>query len=118
MARVSRDSLLRASQLLSRPRSSKNPASKYSSEAAAVSPAAEAKDYEEYRRALYGGITHKAVLVDAVGTLFVPSQPMAQVKSRCCIDLFLSVLGLGFVSCDLGFCGCLDLQANWGEVWG
>ncbi|KAF5938283.1 hypothetical protein HYC85_025789 [Camellia sinensis] len=27
------------------------------------------KDYEEYRKALYGGITHKALLVDAVGTL-------------------------------------------------
>ncbi|KAM7505280.1 hypothetical protein LguiB_004184 [Lonicera macranthoides] len=37
------------------------------------------KDYEEYRRALYGGITHKALLVDAVGTLVVPSQPMAQI---------------------------------------
>lgn len=37
------------------------------------------KDYEEYRRALYGGITHKALLVDAVGTLVIPSQPMAQV---------------------------------------
>ncbi|XP_047322018.1 haloacid dehalogenase-like hydrolase domain-containing protein 3 [Impatiens glandulifera] len=37
------------------------------------------KDYEDYRRALYGGITHKALLVDAVGTLVVPSQPMAQI---------------------------------------
>ncbi|KAL6987274.1 hypothetical protein U1Q18_013024 [Sarracenia purpurea var. burkii] len=37
------------------------------------------KDYEEYRRALCGGITHKALLVDAVGTLVVPSQPMAQI---------------------------------------
>ncbi|GFY98153.1 haloacid dehalogenase-like hydrolase (HAD) superfamily protein [Actinidia rufa] len=36
------------------------------------------KDYEDYRRALYGGMTHKALLVDAVGTLVVPSQPMAQ----------------------------------------
>ncbi|THG23079.1 hypothetical protein TEA_019909 [Camellia sinensis var. sinensis] len=36
------------------------------------------KDYEEYRKALYGGITHKALLVDAVGTLVLPSQPMAQ----------------------------------------
>ncbi|KAF5938280.1 hypothetical protein HYC85_025786 [Camellia sinensis] len=35
------------------------------------------KDYEEYRKALYGGITHKALLVDAVGTLVLPSQPMA-----------------------------------------
>ncbi|GMP86528.1 hypothetical protein CsSME_00039266 [Camellia sinensis var. sinensis] len=37
------------------------------------------KDYEDYRRSLYGGITHKALLVDAVGTLVVPSQPMAQI---------------------------------------
>ncbi|CAL5356598.1 unnamed protein product [Camellia sinensis] len=37
------------------------------------------KDYEEYRKALYGGITHKALLVDAVGTLVLPSQPMAQI---------------------------------------
>lgn len=37
------------------------------------------KDYEEYRRAMYGDITHRALLVDAVGTLVVPSQPMAQV---------------------------------------
>ncbi|KAK4761424.1 hypothetical protein SAY87_029308 [Trapa incisa] len=37
------------------------------------------KDYEDYRRSLYGGITHKALLVDAAGTLFVPSQPMAQI---------------------------------------
>ncbi|KAG0477133.1 hypothetical protein HPP92_013974 [Vanilla planifolia] len=38
-----------------------------------------AKEYLDYRRSLYGDITHKALLVDAVGTLFVPSQPMAQV---------------------------------------
>lgn len=37
------------------------------------------KDYEDYRRSLYGEITHKAVLVDAVGTLVLPSQPMAEV---------------------------------------
>lgn len=37
------------------------------------------KDYEDYRRSLYGEITHKALLVDAAGTLLVPSQPMAQV---------------------------------------
>lgn len=36
-------------------------------------------DYEAYRRSLYGDITHKALLVDAVGTLVVPSQPMAQI---------------------------------------
>lgn len=39
-----------------------------------------AKEYLEYRRSLYGEITHKALLVDAVGTLLVPSQPMAQVN--------------------------------------
>lgn len=38
------------------------------------------KDYEDYRRSLYGEITHKALLVDAAGTLLVPSQPMAQVS--------------------------------------
>ncbi|KAH9680281.1 Haloacid dehalogenase-like hydrolase (HAD) superfamily protein [Citrus sinensis] len=37
------------------------------------------KDYEDYRRSLYGDITHKALLVDAAGTLLVPSQPMAQI---------------------------------------
>ena len=47
------------------------------------------KDYEDYRRSLYGDITHKAVLVDAVGTLVVPSQPMAEVFS-----LFFSFLSL------------------------
>ncbi|CAN0910252.1 hypothetical protein LINGRAHAP2_LOCUS26193 [Linum grandiflorum] len=41
------------------------------------------KDYEDYRRSLYGGdITHKALLVDAVGTLVVPSQPMAQIYKQ------------------------------------
>jgi REG-2-like HAD superfamily hydrolase len=38
-----------------------------------------AKDYLDYRRSRYGEITHKALLVDAVGTLFIPSQPMAQI---------------------------------------
>ncbi|XP_073305854.1 uncharacterized protein [Primulina huaijiensis] len=37
------------------------------------------KEYEDYRRNLYDGLTHKALLVDAVGTLLVPSQPMAQI---------------------------------------
>ncbi|XP_021820546.1 haloacid dehalogenase-like hydrolase domain-containing protein 3 [Prunus avium] len=40
------------------------------------------KDYEDYRRSLYGEITHKALLVDAVGTLVVPSQPMAQIYRK------------------------------------
>lgn len=37
------------------------------------------KEYDDYRRSLYGDITHKALLVDAVGTLVLPSQPMAQI---------------------------------------
>ncbi|KAK9922359.1 hypothetical protein M0R45_030826 [Rubus argutus] len=40
------------------------------------------KDYEDYRRSRYGEITHKALLVDAVGTLVVPSQPMAQIYRK------------------------------------
>lgn len=40
------------------------------------------KDYEEYRRAMYGDITHRGLLVDAVGTLVVPSQPMAQIYRK------------------------------------
>ncbi|KAF0899055.1 hypothetical protein E2562_012908 [Oryza meyeriana var. granulata] len=34
---------------------------------------------EYYRRAIYNGITHKAILVDAAGTLLAPTKPMAQV---------------------------------------
>ncbi|CAA7400024.1 unnamed protein product [Spirodela intermedia] len=37
------------------------------------------KEYYDYRRSLYGDVTHKALLVDAVGTLLVPSQPTAQI---------------------------------------
>ncbi|KAF8051012.1 hypothetical protein N665_1821s0006 [Sinapis alba] len=37
------------------------------------------KEYEDYRRSLYGEFTHKALLVDAVGTLLVPAQPTAQI---------------------------------------
>ncbi|OAY43300.1 haloacid dehalogenase-like hydrolase domain-containing protein 3 isoform X2 [Manihot esculenta] len=40
------------------------------------------KDYEDYRRSLYGEITHKALLVDAAGTLVVPSEPMAQIYRK------------------------------------
>ncbi|KAI4348611.1 hypothetical protein L6164_009316 [Bauhinia variegata] len=40
------------------------------------------KDYEDYRRSLYGEITHKAVLVDAVGTVLVPSQPTAEIYRK------------------------------------
>ncbi|XP_066398234.1 uncharacterized protein [Miscanthus floridulus] len=38
-----------------------------------------AREYYDYRRALYGDITHKAILVDAAGTLLAPTEPMAQV---------------------------------------
>eukprot|EP00268_Persea_americana_P037037 TRINITY_DN36625_c0_g2_i1.p1 TRINITY_DN36625_c0_g2~~TRINITY_DN36625_c0_g2_i1.p1 ORF type:complete len:274 (-),score=43.15 TRINITY_DN36625_c0_g2_i1:1014-1835(-) len=41
-----------------------------------------AKDYEDYRKSRYGEITHKALLVDAVGTLVVPAQPMAQIYRK------------------------------------
>jgi hypothetical protein len=47
------------------------------------------KEYEDYRRSLYGEITHKALLVDAVGTLLVPAQPTAQVSQ---ISLLLCVI--------------------------
>ncbi|KAK1294041.1 hypothetical protein QJS10_CPA16g01054 [Acorus calamus] len=40
------------------------------------------KDYDEYRREVYGEITHRALFVDAVGTLFVPSQPTAQIYRK------------------------------------
>ncbi|MQL72397.1 hypothetical protein Taro_004769 [Colocasia esculenta] len=40
------------------------------------------KDYYDYRRSLYGDVTHKALLVDAVGTLLVPSQPTAQIYRK------------------------------------
>lgn len=53
-----------------------------SAAAAAVLPQREpmgVKEYEDYRRSLYGDITHKALLVDAAGTLLAPSQPMAQI---------------------------------------
>lgn len=42
------------------------------------------REYEQYRRSIYGEITHRALLVDAVGTLVEPAQPMAQVG----FDLF------------------------------
>lgn len=40
------------------------------------------RDYLDYRRSLYGEITHKALLVDAVGTLVIPSQPMAEIYRK------------------------------------
>ncbi|KAF5785960.1 putative N-acylneuraminate-9-phosphatase [Helianthus annuus] len=42
----------------------------------------EPDSYESYRKSMNGGITHKALLVDAVGTLVVPSQPMAQIYRK------------------------------------
>lgn len=61
--------------------------SSYSSAVASLESEADSrlfglKDYENYRKTLHGGITHKALLVDAVGTLVIPSQPMAQVSLR------------------------------------
>lgn len=38
-----------------------------------------AREYYDYRRAIYGDITHKAILVDAAGTLLAPTEPMAKV---------------------------------------
>ncbi|KAF0918492.1 hypothetical protein E2562_024265 [Oryza meyeriana var. granulata] len=38
-----------------------------------------AREYYDYRRAIYGDITHKAILVDVAGTLLAPTEPMAQV---------------------------------------
>uniref|UniRef100_A0A0D6R403 Haloacid dehalogenase-like hydrolase domain-containing protein 3 n=1 Tax=Araucaria cunninghamii TaxID=56994 RepID=A0A0D6R403_ARACU len=35
--------------------------------------------YEDYRKSLYGGVTYRALLVDAAGTLLAPSQPAAQI---------------------------------------
>lgn len=61
-----------------------------------------AREYEEYRRSIYGEITHRALLVDAVGTLVEPAQPMAQVS----FDLF---------QCASGVSACvflLDCNAN------
>lgn len=40
-----------------------------------------AREYYDYRRAMYGDITHKAILVDAAGTLLAPTEPMAQVRA-------------------------------------
>ncbi|KAG5055065.1 hypothetical protein AAZX31_03G114200 [Glycine max] len=56
----------------------------YSSASAVVAEpeTTEVKDYADYRRSLYGQITHKALLVDAVGTLVLPSQPMAQIYRK------------------------------------
>ncbi|KAG6769110.1 hypothetical protein POTOM_024726 [Populus tomentosa] len=68
--------------------SSFNGLAKYSTSASTA-----VKDYEDYRKSLYGDISHRALLVDAVGTLVAPSQPMAQVSkwkilggvSRACV---------------------------------
>ncbi|CAN6444060.1 unnamed protein product [Victoria cruziana] len=37
------------------------------------------KDYFDYRKSVYGEVTHRALLVDVVGTLIVPAQPTAQI---------------------------------------
>lgn len=61
------------------------------------------KDYEDYRRSLYGDITHKALLVDAVGTLVVPSQPMAQVS----LSFYLFKVSIRLISFFLFFFVCV-----------
>lgn len=82
------------------------------------------KDYEDYRRSLYGEITHKALLVDAAGTLLVPSQPMAQVSLS---DMFLCmfllclyvIFGLvGLIAC-VGILGtlCFCIIGFLGSQW-
>lgn len=61
-----------------------------------------ARDYYDYRRAIYGDITHKAILVDAAGTLLAPTEPMAQVRSvppHCRISPWFSASP--FCLCDL-----------------
>jgi hypothetical protein len=40
-----------------------------------------AREYYDYRKSIYGDVTHRALLVDAVGTLIVPAQPTAQVSA-------------------------------------
>jgi hypothetical protein len=40
-----------------------------------------AREYYDYRKSIYGDVTHRALLVDAVGTLVVPAQPTAQVST-------------------------------------
>jgi len=78
---------------------------KYSTSAATV-----VKDYEDYRKSLYGDITHKALLVDAVGTLVVPSQPMAQVLM--CRAVFFFLL-LWFLFLGLECLCCVDCVLLW-----
>jgi hypothetical protein len=47
-----------------------------------------AREYYDYRKSIYGDVTHRALLVDAVGTLVVPAQPTAQVSEICrCLPL-------------------------------
>lgn len=43
-----------------------------------------AREYYDYRKSIYGDVTHRALLVDAVGTLVVPAQPTAQVSPVTC----------------------------------
>jgi len=53
-----------------------------------------AREYYDYRKSIYGDVTHRALLVDAVGTLVVPAQPTAQVGEIC---HFLPLQGPFFV---------------------
>jgi hypothetical protein len=60
-----------------------------------------AREYEQYRRSIYGEITHRALLVDAVGTLVVPAQPTAQVS----FHLFLTLISVYSVLLHACFSG-------------
>lgn len=84
--------------------SSFNGLAKYSTSASTA-----VKDYEDYRKSLYGDISHRALLVDAVGTLVVPSQPMAQVLTCVCLNCDFACFDFpgsgcfGFVDCVMRF---------------
>lgn len=75
------------------------------------------KDYEDYRKSLYGGnITHKALFVDAVGTLLVPAQPTAQVSFSLSSKLLTGLIKLSsfkfLIGCSPDFLSSLLLLFN------
>jgi len=64
-----------------------------------------AREYYDYRRAIYGDITHKAILVDAAGTLLAPTEPMAQVRSiPIPASQILALFRLACCACDPVVC--------------
>ncbi|KAL3702199.1 hypothetical protein R1sor_020221 [Riccia sorocarpa] len=74
-----------ASSLIMREQQSRGVSSS-AKQAVAVQTSAAVIDYDDYsfdydclRRAANGGLSHKALLVDAAGTLLIPSQPAAKV---------------------------------------